>query len=141
MMKQVENFNPGIYGKEPLFEVREISTLKDMFESSTEIYAERTGFLVKDDPKAPYKEIKYKQFREDVYAFATGLIDMGLQGKKIAVINTKELILLVSGGVAYTLGLIFYKNKTVKYMHFIWHIFVLAGSILQYFFILSYYMR
>jgi len=57
------------------------------------------------------------------------------------VINTKELILLVSGGIAYTLGLIFYKNKTVKYMHFIWHIFVLAGSILQYFFILSYYTR
>lgn len=59
----------------------------------------------------------------------------------IAAINTKELVLLVTGGVAYTLGLIFYKNKTVKYMHFIWHIFVLAGSILQYFFILSYYMR
>lgn len=56
-------------------------------------------------------------------------------------INTKELILLVSGGIAYTLGLIFYSNKTVKYMHFIWHIFVLAGSILQYFFILSYYVR
>lgn len=59
----------------------------------------------------------------------------------IAAINTKELVLLVSGGIAYTLGLIFYKNKTIKYMHFIWHIFVLAGSILQYFFILSYYMR
>lgn len=56
-------------------------------------------------------------------------------------INTTELILLVSGGVAYTLGLIFYKNKSIKYMHFIWHIFVLTGSILQYFFILSYYMR
>lgn len=59
----------------------------------------------------------------------------------LTAINTKELILLVSGGVAYTLGIIFYKNKTVKYMHFIWHIFVLAGSVLQYFFILSYYMR
>lgn len=56
-------------------------------------------------------------------------------------INMKELILLVSGGIAYTLGIIFYKNNTVKYMHFIWHIFVLAGSVLQYFFILSFYLR
>jgi len=56
-------------------------------------------------------------------------------------INQRELIFLVSGGVAYTLGLIFYANKKIKYMHFIWHIFVLAGSVLQYFFFLSYYMR
>ena len=56
-------------------------------------------------------------------------------------INTRELIFLVSGGVAYTLGLIFYGNKKIKYMHFIWHIFVLAGSVLQYFFFLSYYIR
>ena len=56
-------------------------------------------------------------------------------------INTRELWLLVSGGLAYTLGIIFYSNKKIKYMHFIWHIFVLAGSVLQYFFVLSYYTR
>lgn len=59
----------------------------------------------------------------------------------LAVINTKELIFLVSGGIAYTLGIIFYGNKKIKYMHFVWHVFVLAGSVLQYFFFLSYYMR
>lgn len=48
------------------------------------------------------------------------------------------LVFLVLGGVMYTLGIIFYKMKKVKYMHFIWHIFVLAGSILHYFFILFY---
>jgi len=86
-MSQIKNFNPGIYGKEPLFEIREISTLKEMFETSTELYGEKVGFLEKQDPKAPYTEIYYKQFREDVYAFATGLIDMGLKDKKIAVIG------------------------------------------------------
>ncbi len=86
-MKQVENFNGRIYGKEPLFDVREISTLKEMFETSTEIYGEKVGFLEKYDPKAPYTEIKFKEFRENVYAFATGLIGMGLKGKKIAVIG------------------------------------------------------
>lgn len=46
------------------------------------------------------------------------------------------LWLLVAGGVAYTVGIIFYKMSNKKYMHFIWHIFVLIGSILHYFFVL-----
>ena len=87
MMKQVENFNPGIYGKEPLFNVREISTLKEMFETSTKMYAERVAFLEKFDSKEAYTEMTFQQFRDDVYAFATGLLDMGLKGKKVAVIG------------------------------------------------------
>lgn len=47
------------------------------------------------------------------------------------------LALLVGGGVAYTVGIIFYKAKG-KYMHFVWHLFVLAGSILQYLCIAEY---
>ncbi len=46
------------------------------------------------------------------------------------------LWLLVLGGVAYTVGIIFYKLKKIKYMHFVWHLFVLMGSVMQYFFIL-----
>ena len=87
MMKHVENFNGGIYGKEPLFNVREISTLKEMFETSTKMYAERVAFLEKFDSKEAYTEMTFKQFRDDVYAFATGLLDMGLKGKKVAVIG------------------------------------------------------
>ena len=45
------------------------------------------------------------------------------------------LWLLISGGVAYTAGIIFYKMDSKKYMHFIWHIFVLAGSVLHFFFV------
>lgn len=43
------------------------------------------------------------------------------------------LILLLAGGVLYTLGIIFYSRKKIRYMHSIWHLFVLAGSILHYF--------
>lgn len=46
------------------------------------------------------------------------------------------LWLLVLGGISYTVGIIFYKSKKIKYMHFVWHIFVIAGSVLQYFFVL-----
>ena len=43
------------------------------------------------------------------------------------------LILLLAGGVLYTVGIIFYSRKKIRYMHSIWHLFVLAGSILHYF--------
>ena len=39
------------------------------------------------------------------------------------------IILLAAGGIAYTLGIVFYVVKKVKYFHSIWHLFVLAGSI------------
>ena len=45
--------------------------------------------------------------------------------------------LLLAGGVAYTGGLIFYKMK-LKYMHSVWHLFVLAGSVLHYLCIVIY---
>ncbi len=43
------------------------------------------------------------------------------------------LNLLLSGGIAYTLGAIIYGiGSKVKYMHSIWHFFVLAGSVLHF---------
>jgi hemolysin III len=41
--------------------------------------------------------------------------------------------LLVSGGVAYTIGTIFYASKRIPYSHSIWHVWVLAGSALHFF--------
>ena len=38
------------------------------------------------------------------------------------------LALLVAGGLAYTLGTLFYVCKRVRYMHAVWHAWVLAGS-------------
>ncbi len=48
------------------------------------------------------------------------------------------LILLFTGGVLYTVGILFYALKKVRYMHSIWHIFVLCGSVLHYFSIYLY---
>ena len=44
-----------------------------------------------------------------------------------------SIILLVLGGVAYTVGAVIYNiGKKVKYMHSLWHLFVLAGSVLHF---------
>ena len=48
------------------------------------------------------------------------------------------LLLLLLGGLAYTLGVVFYVWKRLPYHHAIWHVFVLAGSILHFFAILFY---
>ncbi|MCX7615479.1 MAG: hemolysin III family protein [Clostridiales bacterium] len=51
------------------------------------------------------------------------------------------LLLLFLGGIMYTGGVLFYKKKEIQYMHSIWHIFVLAGSVLHYFCILFYVIK
>ena len=38
------------------------------------------------------------------------------------------LIWLLAGGVAYTVGVVFYAAKRVRYCHFVWHLFVIAGT-------------
>ncbi len=47
----------------------------------------------------------------------------------------KQLVFLIIGGLCYTVGIIFYKLSNIKYFHYIWHLFVLAGSVFQFFFV------
>ena len=53
------------------------------------------------------------------------------------VIEFKGFLLLVLGGLSYSIGTIFY-SLDKKYAHTVWHLFVLAGSTLHFFFILFY---
>ena len=54
-------------------------------------------------------------------------------------LGVKGTVLLVLGGIAYTLGTIFYAlGRKKKYMHSIFHLFILAGTILQFFCIIFY---
>jgi len=44
-----------------------------------------------------------------------------------------SLIMLFAGGIAYSLGTVFYLWKRLPYHHAVWHLFVLAGSICHFF--------
>lgn len=46
--------------------------------------------------------------------------------------------LLVAGGVSYTLGAAFYSLKNVRFMHVVWHLFVMLGAGFMFFSILFY---
>jgi hemolysin III len=52
-------------------------------------------------------------------------------------LDNLSLVLLISGGIAYTSGVIFYAWKKLPFNHAIWHMFVLTGSICHYFSVLS----
>jgi hemolysin III len=43
-------------------------------------------------------------------------------------LSEPALTLLVIGGLAYTIGALFYALKKVRYTHAIWHVFVLIGA-------------
>ena len=53
-------------------------------------------------------------------------------------LNIEAKLLLIIGGLSYTLGTIFYSLDKIKYFHSIWHLFVLAGSVSHYLMILLY---
>ena len=48
------------------------------------------------------------------------------------------LILLGAGGIAYSIGALIYAKKRVKYSHAVWHVYVIIGSVLQFFSVFFY---
>lgn len=80
---------------------------------------------------------KYKIFSIIAY-IAMGWIVVIAIKPIIDNMGLKPMLYLFGGGIAYTVGVFFYKMKSVKYMHSIWHLFTVAGSVLHFFFVLFY---
>ncbi len=51
----------------------------------------------------------------------------------LGALDSGGLLLLAGGGLTYTGGVAFYIWDRLRYHHAIWHLFVLAGSVLHYF--------
>lgn len=52
-------------------------------------------------------------------------------------VSTQGLILLAIGGILYTVGAVFYVWRGFTYHHAVWHVFVLAASILHFFAVMT----
>ncbi|MDN4494514.1 PAQR family membrane homeostasis protein TrhA [Ureibacillus aquaedulcis] len=50
----------------------------------------------------------------------------------LSYITMNGFLLLLAGGLSYTIGTFFYKNKKIPYNHAIWHVFVMGGSLFMY---------
>ena len=73
--------------KDVLYRMRYINDLRDMIYSSAELYGEKPAFLVKDVPGGEYRPVSYIQLKDDINALGTRLTDMGLRGRKVALIG------------------------------------------------------
>lgn len=61
--------------------------LKDMLEKSGELYGDKTAYMFKTKEAGKFRKITHKEFRSDINALGTKLIDLGLKDKRIAVIS------------------------------------------------------
>jgi len=48
------------------------------------------------------------------------------------------MVFLIAGGVAYTVGVVFYTFERIPYNHVIWHLFVLIGAFCHFLMIFNY---
>ena len=73
--------------REPIHEFTEFTDLKDMLKKSGETFGDRPAYIFKTNEEGKFREITHKQFRDDVNYLGTALINLGLKGKRIAVIS------------------------------------------------------
>jgi hemolysin III len=83
--------------------------------------------------------ILFKIFFTGKFNFLSTLIYVGMgwilvfSGKQFfAAIPWSVLIMIVIGGVLYTIGTVFYLWEKLYYHHVIWHLFVLAAAVCHY---------
>ncbi|MFA5236145.1 MAG: hemolysin III family protein [Bacilli bacterium] len=81
-----------------------------------------------------FKAVKvYKfQFVHLMAYLSLGWSALGLFGPLYAQ-SSPAFWLILAGGVSYTIGVIFYATRLFKFSHFIWHLFVFAGTLLHFF--------
>ncbi len=72
--------------QEPIYEYLKITDLKDMLNKTKPMYAKNIAYKIKIE-KNKYYTITHKEARDMVDNLGTALIDMGLKGKRIAVIG------------------------------------------------------
>lgn len=77
---------------------------------------------------------KFEKFSILLYIIMGWLIVIDIKNL-ILLQSTLGTILLMIGGLFYTLGIIFYVKHRIPYNHVIWHFFVLFGSIFHFFYI------
>lgn len=61
--------------------------LKDMLKQTGEAYGDRPAYIFKAEEKGKFTTITHKEFRDEINALGTVLINMGLKDKRIAVIS------------------------------------------------------
>lgn len=73
--------------REPIYKAPKFTDLKDMLQKSGEMYGDRPAYIFNTETPGEFKQITHRDFRNQINSLGTKLIDMGLSGKRIAVIG------------------------------------------------------
>jgi hemolysin III len=77
--------------------------------------------------KATRGVLRHRRLAMTLY-LGTGWIGLTFIRPLALAIPLSALLCLIAGGVAYTVGTLFFANHRLRYGHFVWHLFVLIGS-------------
>jgi hemolysin III len=77
--------------------------------------------------KATRGALRHRRLAMTLY-LGTGWIGLTLIRPLALAIPLSALLWLIAGGIAYTAGTLFFANERLRYGHFVWHLFVLAGT-------------
>ena len=80
---------------------------------------------------------RFERFSTFLY-LAMGWLAIIPYGELTSALDPKGLAWLMAGGVAYTVGVVFYAIEKIPYNHFIWHLFVLGGASCHFFMVYLY---
>ncbi|GIV60395.1 MAG: hemolysin [Rhodothermaceae bacterium] len=87
-----------------------------------------------------YKLFSRRRYRwfSVVFYLLMGWLAVFYLGPITAALPLSGVVLVVAGGLAYTLGVVFYAWHRLPYHHTIWHLFVLTGSACHFFAVVLY---
>ncbi|MCL1785660.1 MAG: hemolysin III family protein [Alphaproteobacteria bacterium] len=86
-----------------------------------------------------YMKIRNPQYQPKWIALlylAMGWTLLLILPKVLATVSARALWFMLAGGLSYSIGIIFYMWRKLKYSHMIWHLFVIAGSVCFFFAVL-----
>ena len=76
-----------------IYEIERVNNFREMIDRSGEKYADHVAYKYKINLGKPDQEIvekTYKRVKEEIYGLGTSLLDLGLEGKKVAIISNNR---------------------------------------------------
>lgn len=90
-----------------LYEIEKVSNFKELINRSAKLYSDKVAFTYKKNPKdTTYITHTYTELKEDMEGLGTALIDLGLTGKRVAIIAPNRYEWCVSYLAVTTSGMI-----------------------------------
>ena len=72
-----------------IYDAKTFKNIREILDNAVELYPENKAFIIKEKKgkDVSYKNITYKEFRNQINYLGTALIELGLKDKRVAIIS------------------------------------------------------